>query len=84
MKDLADWLEIKFTKGLLKRTYSNGQKSFADSSYLNKSSSQEKNYFLPENVKKRWMSELADHREILMIEFLSSVVPTNTIPSSIV
>ena len=28
-------------------------------------------YFLPENVKRRWLGELNDQREILMIEFLT-------------
>ena len=70
MKDLAKWLEIKFTEGLLKRTYHDGKTAFVDSSYLKKSSSLEKNYFKPENIRKRWLKELSDQREILMIETL--------------
>ena len=70
MRNLAKWLEIKFTEGLLKRTYNDGKTTFVDSSYLKKSSSLEKNYFKPENIRRRWLKELSDQREILMIETL--------------
>ena len=70
MRVLAKWLEIKFTKSLLKRTYHNGKTASVDSSYLKISSSLEKNYFKPENIRNRWLNELSDQREILMIETL--------------
>ena len=70
MYGVSKWLGIKFTSSLLKRTLSNGDTPFVDSSYLKKSSNLDKNYFSPENVKKRWLSELSDGREILMIETL--------------
>ena len=70
MSNLSQWLGIEYTDALLERTFSNGDTPFVDSSYLKKSSALENNYFSPENVKKRWMSELYDHREILMIETL--------------
>ena len=67
---VSKWLGIKFTNGLLKRTFSNGDTPFVDSSYLKKSSILDINYFSPDNVRKRWLSELSDGREILMIETL--------------
>ena len=70
MYGVSKWLGIKFTNSLLKRTFSNGDTPFVDSSYLKKSSILDKNYFSPDNVKKRWLSELSDGREILMIETL--------------
>ena len=70
MKELSDWLEIEFTEGLLKRTFSDGSTPFVDSNYLPRSSSMESDYFSTENVQKRWKSVLSDQKEILMIESL--------------
>jgi len=75
MKKLSSWLKIKFNKSLLSSTL-NGKKWIGESVYLSKGDlkkSYPKNYYLPQNVEKRWKSIL-NEKEIFMIETLSEKI----------
>ena len=68
MKKFSDWAGIHFSSNLLKRNHFDGTIPTIDSSYLSKSKKPDNAYFSKESIKKRWMNELSDKREILMIE----------------
>lgn len=72
MRDIAKWLGVDFFEGMLFSTFPSGKPCLPDSLYLEKGKSVQPDdtYYLPDNVRKRWMNELKDPREILMIEFL--------------
>jgi len=72
MQNVADWMGIDFSPGLLKCTFS-GKKWEGESAYMtadNKYPQPEEVFYLPENVRKRWMKELT-FNEIAMIEFIA-------------
>ena len=74
MRKVAKWLKISFNESMLFSTYPSGIEWVPDSGYISKDGiypEEKSTYFLPENVKKRWLGELKDKREILMIEFLT-------------
>jgi hypothetical protein len=71
MKKLSKWLNIKYSKELIKPTFF-GKIWHGDSSYLGKSERTKalpKNYYNLKNVKRRWKSKLNDE-QILDIEML--------------
>lgn len=71
MKKLCKWLNIDFENILLKPTFL-GKKWHGDSSYLGKfelNKELPKNYYSPDNVKRRWINYL-DNKTILLIETL--------------
>jgi hypothetical protein len=73
MHDVASWLGVDFHESMLESTFS-GISWMGDSSYLPKEEDYPEAldiYYLPENVKKRWMKELSS-RETLMTEFLTN------------
>jgi hypothetical protein len=75
MKKLSMWLEIKFSQSLLNSTL-NGKRWIGESVYLSKGDLKKpypKNYYLPENVEKRWKSILSE-KEIFMIETLAEKI----------
>jgi len=72
IKKLSRWLKIKYNRTLLKETHI-GRKWHGDSSYLGKFELKKplpKNYYQPDNVRKRWMGYL-DSKTILAIETVS-------------
>lgn len=72
MWEIANWMGIEFSPVLLKETFS-GRPWEGESTYMtsdNRYPDSEEIFFLPENIKKRWMKELS-HSEIVMIEFLT-------------
>ncbi len=72
MRNLSDWLGIDFSPTLLKCTFS-GRHWEGESAYVtaeNKYPQPEEVFFQIENVRKRWMKELA-FKEIVMIEFIT-------------
>ena len=73
MRDIACWLQVDFDQSMLVSTYSSGKDYFPDSRYLDKANNSPVDYedfYLPENIKKRWLGVLADKRDLLMIESL--------------
>jgi len=72
MREIAVWLGVDYSETMLTSTFATGQLAPTDSRYLKKG--QEPNnldiYYLPKNVKKRWMKVFKDRKEILMIEEL--------------
>ena len=72
MGDIAKWLGVDFSECMLHSTFPSGKPCLPDSLYLEEENSVQfdDTYYLPENIRKRWMNELKDPREILMIEFL--------------
>ena len=72
MNEIAKWLSIDFSVSMLHSSFPSGKQCLPDSLYLEKGKpiQSEETYYLPENVKKRWMKELKDPKEILMIEVL--------------
>lgn len=73
MRDIANWLGVDFSESMLHCTFS-GIKWVGESSYISKEEQYPEpldTYYLPENIKRRWMNEL-NHREIVMIEFLTN------------
>ena len=74
MRKVAKWMQIDFNESMLTSTYPSGLEWIPDSGYISKEGQypeKKETYFLPENVKRRWLGELNDQREILMIEFLT-------------
>jgi hypothetical protein len=80
LRDLAGWLGVDFSRKMLQGTFADGKPALADSVYLapdRKASSgvyggaptSYDTYYLPENVKERWMKVLTT-RETVMIEYL--------------
>ena len=68
-------MKVDFNKLMLTSTYPSGLEWIPDSGYISKEGKypeKKDTYFLPKNIKKRWLDELSDKREILMIEFLTS------------
>lgn len=74
MEDLANWLGIDFSINMLRRSNYDGSLPHVDSSYLTKTNEPDKSFFNPEAVKIRWLSELSDERELIMIESLFSKI----------
>jgi hypothetical protein len=72
MKDIANWLNIDFSESLLTSTYASGNAYQRDSLYLEKENvtQPDESFYLKENIRKRWLKELKDPREIIMIEVL--------------
>jgi len=73
MRDIADWLGVNFSKSMLQSTFS-GITWAGESSYIQEEEKYPEPldiYYLPENVRSRWMNVL-NHKEIVMIEFLSN------------
>ena len=71
MKKLSKWLNIDYSNSLTKPTYL-GKRWYGDSSYLGKleqSKPLPKNFYTPENIKKRWKNNLSK-KQILDIEML--------------
>ena len=71
MKKLCKWLDIKFSKSLLRSTFL-GKKWIGESGYISKmdlKKSYPRDYYKPINVETRWRSVL-DKNSILMIETL--------------
>ena len=72
MHEIAAWLGVDYNNSLLYSTLATGKPAPTDSKYLEHGKEPQSLdiYYLPENVKERWMSVLKDPREILMIEDL--------------
>ena len=73
MRGIANWLNIDFSPNLLKCTFS-GRTWKGESAYMTKDNEYpqpEEIFYLPENVKKRWMKELSPG-EIAMTEFITN------------
>ena len=73
MYDIAEWLGVDFAESMLRCTFS-GIPWIGESSYTPGEEEYPEpldTYYLPENVRKRWMNEL-NHKEIGMIEFLTN------------
>jgi len=72
MKCVAQWLGIKFDNSLLRCTFA-GLEWIGESSYIKEEEKYPEpleTFYLPENIRKRWLSELNEN-EIRMIEFLN-------------
>lgn len=73
MRDLAVWLGIDFDPILLQSTYPGGRLDTPDSCYLargEKLAESQAAFFQPERIRERWQAELADRRDVIMIEAL--------------
>ena len=71
MKNLSNWLGVSFADTMMKQTFM-GVEWKGESSYLAKDELDNyppENYYLPENVEKRWRSILSK-KEILLIEVI--------------
>jgi len=70
MKSLALWIGVTFRKDFLSSTTPNRKKWTPDSCYLSKGEDvvSLSDYYLPENVEKRWRNVLSSKKEIMMIE----------------
>ena len=78
MKKLSIWLGIKFSRSLLKSTFS-GKKWIGESVYLSKGDLKKpypKNYYLAKNVENRWRGIL-NKKQIIMIETLTEDIMRN-------
>ena len=76
MRELAYWLSVDYDDSLLYSSFSTGKPAPTDSKYLDNGKEPESldNYYLPENIKRRWMSVLNNGNEILYIEnFLNEI-----------
>jgi hypothetical protein len=72
---ISNWMNVQFNETMLYSTFPSGDLWIPDSGYISKDGKYPESkgtYFLPENVKNRWLKELSDEREILMIEFLTN------------
>ncbi|MCP4376887.1 MAG: adenylyl-sulfate kinase [bacterium] len=72
MREIAEWLGIDYSPVLLKCTFS-GREWVGESAYMtsdNKYPQPIDEFYLPENIKKRWMSVLS-RRDIAVIELLT-------------
>jgi hypothetical protein len=73
MRAIAKWLDIDFSEKMLYSTFPSGKPCLPDSLYREEGKpliQYEDIFYLPENVRKRWMEVLKDPKEILMIEVL--------------
>lgn len=72
MRDLARWLNIDFDPILLTSTYPSGKSYQPDTRYIksDETIADEKDFYLPENVKKRWIEVLANPHDLLMTEVI--------------
>jgi adenylylsulfate kinase len=75
MREIAEWLGIDYSPVLLKCTFS-GREWVGESAYMtsdNKYPQPIDEFYLPENIRKRWMSVLS-RRDIAVIELLTGDV----------
>lgn len=73
MRDLATWFGIDFDPILLQSTYPGGHLETPDSCYLARGETlaePQAAFFQPERIRQRWQAELADRRDLIMIEAL--------------
>ena len=75
MRSICNWLNIEYNSKMLNGTFEDQTKALPDTQYVdpsNKDFNYEK-YYLPENIRNRWLKEFENINYILIIEALLKI-----------